>query len=162
VGKQILSADNTAPAAPAALASLLNPQSLAVERIRILLADDHTEFLQELRALLDGQYEIAATVFDGKALTEAVELLQPDLVICDISMPVMTGFEAASRMRSLGLKTKLIFLTIHTSPAYVRRALKLGAQGYISKLRTIEQLMPAISRVLDGGTFISPELQPTR
>lgn len=111
--------------------------------------------------MLGEHYEIAATVADGKALAEAAEALDPDLIISDIGMPVMNGFEAAAKVRALGLKSKLIFLTVRSSPAYIRRALSLGAQGYVSKLRAAEQLLPAIARVLDGDTFVSPELEPS-
>lgn len=147
---------------PARFLSLLKPKARAVERKRILLADDHAEFLEDLRVLIGDRYEIAGAVVDGKALTEAVEALQPDLVISDISMPVMTGFEVASQIRSRGLATKLIFLTVHSSPAYVRRARNLGVQGYVSKLRAVEQLLPAIASVLAGQTYISPELDTPR
>jgi DNA-binding NarL/FixJ family response regulator len=130
-----------------------------VKRKRILLADDHAEFIEDLCVMLGERYEIAGVVADGKALAEAAQALDPDLIISDISMPVMNGFEAASKLRSLGLKTKLIFLTVHSSPVYVRRARLLGVEGYVSKLRTTEQLLQAIASVLDGNTFISPELE---
>lgn len=148
-------------AAPAAFSSPQNRKPFIVERKRILLADDHAEFIEDLCVMLGEHYEIAAAVADGKALAEAAQALDPDLIISDISMPVMNGFEAASKVRALGLKSKLIFLTVHSSPAYVRRARLLGVQGYISKLRTTEQLLPAIASVLDGNIFVSPELEPS-
>ena len=132
-----------------------------MERKRILLADDHPEFIEDLCAILGERYEIAGAVADGKALAEAAQVLQPDLIISDVSMPVMNGFEAVSKLNALGLKSKLIFLTVHSSPAYVKRARSLGVHGYVSKLRTMEQLLPAVSRVLDGNTFVSPELEPS-
>jgi DNA-binding NarL/FixJ family response regulator len=158
---RIFSTGNPAHAAPAALFSLLNRWPFIVDRKRILLADDHAEFMENLCLMLGERYEIVGAVSDGKALAEAAQALDPDLIISDIGMPVMNGFEAASALRSLGLKSKLIFLTVHSAPAYIRRARTLGAQGYVSKLRAAEQLLPAISRVLDGDTFVSPELQPS-
>lgn len=133
-----------------------------MERKRILLADDHPEFLKEIRSLLDAQHDIAGAVADGKALAEAAQALDPDLIISDISMPSMSGFEAASRIRALGLKSRFIFLTVHSSPAYLRKALSLGVEGYVLKLHAAEQLLPAISRVLDGEIFVSPELEVSR
>ena len=129
-----------------------------MERKRILLADDHEGFLRRVRALLDGHYEIVASALDGEELVEAVRTLQPDLVISDITMPAMSGFEAILKIRSLGLKTKFILLTVHSSPAYLRRALSLGVEGYVVKLHTVEQLLTATAAVLGGETFISPQL----
>ncbi len=133
-----------------------------LERKRILLADDHPEFLEEVRSLVDALHDIAGAVADGKALAEAAEALDPDLIISDISMPGMTGFEAASKIRVLGLKSKFIFLTVHSSPAYLRKARSLGVEGYVLKPRAFDQLLPAISSVLAGGTFVSPELEVSR
>jgi DNA-binding NarL/FixJ family response regulator len=134
-------------------------RSTVLERKRILLADDHPGFLEEVRSLLDAHHEIAGAVADGTALAESALALDPDLIICDISMPGMTGFEAATKVRALGLKSKLIFLTVHSSPAYLKKARSLGVEGYVLKLRAFDQLLSAISRVLDGDTFVSPELE---
>jgi DNA-binding NarL/FixJ family response regulator len=161
LSKRILSTGNPVHAAPATVFSLPNRKPFTVERKRILLADDHAEFIEDLCVMLAEHYEIAATVADGKALAEAAQALDPDLIISDIGMPMMNGFEAASKIRALGLKSKLIFLTVHSSPAYIRRARLLGVEGYVSKLRTMEQLLPAIASVLDGNTFVSPELAPS-
>jgi DNA-binding NarL/FixJ family response regulator len=144
---------------PATVLSLLTRRSIALERKRILLADDHPDFIEEVRALLDGHHDIAGAVADGHVLREVAQALDPDLIISDISMPRMNGFEAASEIRSRGLKAKFIFLTIHSSPAYFRRARSLGVEGYVLKLHAFEQLLPAIASVLAGETFVSPQLQ---
>ncbi len=112
--------------------------------------------------MIDAQHDIAGAVADGKALAEAAQALDPDLIISDISMPGMTGFEAASKIRALGLKSRFIFLTVHSSPAYLKKARSLGVEGYVLKPRAFEQLLPAISRVLDGDTFVSPEVEVSR
>lgn len=129
---------------------------------RILIADDQPQFLEYVRTLLGEHYEIAGAVENGQALADAAQRLKPDLIISDISMPGMTGFEAASKIRSLGLEAKLIFLTVVSSPAYVKRALSLGASGYVLKLHAEEQLLTAVSKVLEGGTFVSPEVETTK
>jgi len=130
-----------------------------MSRKRILLADDHVQMLEEIRALLDKEYEIVGAVQNGKTLVEAAQELKPDLIVSDISMPVMTGFEAAAKIRELGLASKLIFLTVQSSAAYVRKARALGADGYVLKVYTNEQLPVAISSVLTGKPYISPQLQ---
>jgi DNA-binding NarL/FixJ family response regulator len=129
-----------------------------MNRKRILLADDHAEMLEEVRALLDKEYEIVGAVQDGKQLVQAAEELKPDLIVSDISMPEMNGFEAAAKIRSLGLSSKLIFLTVQSSPGYLRKARSLGALGYVLKVYTTEQLPLAIASVLAGNPFFSPEL----
>lgn len=124
-------------------------------RNRILLADDNTEFLEDVQPLLSGTYDIVGAVQDGLALVKAASALEPDLIISDISMPVMSGFEAASRIRALGLTAKFIFLTVQTSPAYIRKARSVGASGYVIKAHATEQLPRAVSGVLAGETFFS-------
>lgn len=131
-----------------------------MSRKRILLADDHSEMLDEVRALLDQDYEIVGVVQDGKRLVEAAQELKPDLIVSDISMPEMTGFEAAAKIRQLGLDAKLIFLTVQSSAAYVKKARALGADGYVLKVYTNEQLPVAVSSVLTGGAYFSPQLTP--
>ncbi len=129
-----------------------------LDRKRILIADDHPEFLGDLRSLLISEYDVAGAVQDGRALTEAAQNLAPDLIISDISMPVMSGFEAAARILALRLEAKIIFLTIQSSTAYVAKARSLGAKGYVLKTHATEQLPIAVSKVLAGETFVSPEL----
>lgn len=128
-------------------------------RTRILLADDHAVMHEEVRALLNGDYEIVGAVQNGQTLVEAAQELKPDLIISDISMPVMTGFEAAAKLRELGLAPKLIFLTVQSGTAYLRKARSLGAEGYVLKVYTHEQLAGAVAAVLSGKSYISPQLK---
>ena len=115
--------------------------------------------LEEVRELLGERYEIVGTASDGGALVEAANRLQPDLIISDISMPVLTGFQAAAAIRQSGLPCKLIFLTVQSSPAYLKKARALGANGYVLKVYSGEQLPTAVSHVLQGKSYISPQLQ---
>jgi len=134
-------------------------QDRAVGRKRLLLADDQSVVLQEVRSLLASDYEIVAEVTNGKQLVEAAQNLNPDLIVSDISMPGLNGFEAAATLRALGIGTKLIFLTVQSTPAYVRKARSLGAAGYVLKVYAMEQLPDAVSAVLAGRTYVSPELE---
>jgi two-component system, NarL family, response regulator LiaR len=115
--------------------------------------------LDEVRALLDSDYEIIGTAQNGETLVEAARKLNPDLIISDISMPVMTGFEAAAKIKALGLAPKLIFLTVQSASAYVKKARSLGAAGYVLKAYTHEQLRAAVAKVLTGDTYVSPQLK---
>jgi len=129
-----------------------------MSRKRILLADDHTEMLEEVRTLLSEEYEVVGTVENGRKLVEAAKALNPDLIVSDISMPEMTGFEAAIKIRQCGLSPKIIFLTVQSSPAYLKKARALGADGYVLKVYTNEQLPLAVASVLTGTPYFSPQL----
>jgi DNA-binding NarL/FixJ family response regulator len=114
--------------------------------------------LEEVQNLLQPDYEVVGAVENGAALVEAAQQLKPDLIISDVSMPLMTGFEAAAKIRAAGLNTKLIFLTVQSSQAYLKKARALGAEGYVLKVFVTEQLRPAVDAVLAGKPYFSPEL----
>ncbi len=114
--------------------------------------------LEEVQNLLTNGYEIVGAVENGLALVEAAQQLKPDLIISDISMPQMTGFEAAAKIHAAGLHPKLIFLTVQSSPAYLKKARALGAEGYVLKVFITEQLRSAVDTVLAGGSYTSPQL----
>jgi DNA-binding NarL/FixJ family response regulator len=130
-----------------------------VTRKRVLLADDHAAMLEEVRALLGDDYEVVGAVENGEKLVEAASALNPDVIVSDISMPVMTGFEAAARIRQLGITSRIIFLTVQSSSAYLKKARALGADGYVLKIYTNEQLPLAVASVLTGTPYFSPELR---
>ncbi|MBZ5547471.1 MAG: response regulator transcription factor [Acidobacteriia bacterium] len=127
-------------------------------RKRILLADDHAAMLEEVESLLRADYRIVGSVENGVDLVEAAQRLKPDLIISDISMPVMNGFEAAARIRAAGVTAKLIFLTVQSGAPYVKKARALGADGYVLKAFTAEHLAAAVSAVLAGNPYICPQL----
>jgi DNA-binding NarL/FixJ family response regulator len=125
-------------------------------KIRVLLGDDHAFILDGVRAALRAEYEVVGQANDGRALVEAAERLKPDLVILDISMPLLNGFESAKQIRKIRPSAKLIFLSQHLNPAYLRHALKLGASGYVLKSGSSEELGRAVHAVLHGQTYITP------
>jgi DNA-binding NarL/FixJ family response regulator len=129
-----------------------------VSRKRVLLADDHAAMLEEVRALLDDEYEVVGAVENGQKLVDAASTLKPDVIVSDISMPVMNGFEAAAKIREMGLAARIIFLTVQSSAAYLKKARALGADGYILKVNTNEQLGAAVASVLTGTPYFCPEL----
>jgi DNA-binding NarL/FixJ family response regulator len=125
-------------------------------RTRVLLGDDHAFILDGIRAVLQVQYDVVGQAQDGRALVDAAERLQPDVVILDISMPLLNGFEAALQIKKSRPQVKLIFLSQHLNPAYLRQALKLGASGYVLKSGATAELQQAIREVLRGRTYITP------
>ncbi len=126
-----------------------------MKRIRVLLGDDHALILDGVRASLQDRFEIVGEAYDGKALLAAAEQLKPDVVVLDISMPVLNGFESARLIKKSLPLTKIIFLSQHLNPAYLKHALKAGAAGYVLKSGAREELQQAIDSALHGKTYIT-------
>jgi DNA-binding NarL/FixJ family response regulator len=117
---------------------------------RVIIADDHPSILQRVTEMLSADYEIVAAVGDGSAAVDAAYVLQPDLIVLDISMPVMTGLEAAARIAAIAPPPPILFLTVHEDPVFLEAARQVGACGYVLKRALAADLLPAIKRVLDG------------
>jgi DNA-binding NarL/FixJ family response regulator len=131
-------------------------------RARVLLADDHDALLDKVGWLLDGEFDVIGKVGDGQALLDAAERLKPDLLIMDISMPVMGGIEAAHRLIESGSNARIIFLTVHEDPEFIREAFAAGASGYVIKSRIASDLIVAAREVLGGRSFTSPSSSATK
>ena len=125
---------------------------------RVLMADDHSMILAGLRKLVETECEVVGTVEDGRALVAAARKLRPDLIFLDISMPLLNGLEAARQLRSLVPESKLVFLTMHTSPTYATEAFQAGASGYLLKRSAVSELNLAIKCVLQGQHYLTPSL----
>jgi DNA-binding NarL/FixJ family response regulator len=131
-------------------------------KTRILLADDHPFLIEGLRSLLDTRFEIVGTAADGKTLLDLALDLQPDIVITDISMPIMIGLEVTRRLRELGSKIRIIVLTMHADVDLVREAFRMGASGYVLKSCAVEDLAAAIRSVSEGRLFLADSLAKGR
>ena len=131
--------------------------------VRIVLVEDHTILREGLRALLsaDPKFEIVGEADDGREAVRQVEKLIPDLVVMDLSMPRMTGMDAIREIKRRHPGTKIIALTVHKAEEYLRNTLQAGADGYVLKDATHEELMLAIQNVLKGKTFLSPSVSNT-
>jgi DNA-binding NarL/FixJ family response regulator len=125
-------------------------------RPRVLLADDHFEFLEAESALLRPCFEIVGTANNGASLVSEVQRLKPDVVVVDIEMPGMTGIQAVHKLIHSGSTAKFVFLTIHSDEDFVKACLEEGAQGYVWKSKMKAHLIPAIFAALDGLPYISP------
>ncbi|RPH79833.1 MAG: DNA-binding response regulator [Nitrospiraceae bacterium] len=129
-----------------------------MKKPRVLMADDHSLILAALRKLMEGECEVVGTVEDGRALVEAAQKLRPDLILLDISMPLLNGLEAARQLRTVVPDSKLIFLTMHASPTYATEAFQAGASGYLLKRSAASELSLAIRFVLHGQHYLTPSL----
>lgn len=125
-------------------------------KARILLADDHTLVVEGFRKLLEPEFELVGTVEDGRALLEAAPKLQPDVILLDISMPLLNGIDAARRLKKMMPDVKLIFVTMHADPAYVTEAFRVGATGYVLKRSAAADLLQAVRAVLNGHYYVAP------
>jgi DNA-binding NarL/FixJ family response regulator len=124
-------------------------------RPRVVLADDHREMLLRVTALLAAEFTVVAAVGDGEALVDAEANLHPDLLVIDITMPGISGLEAATVVRQRGSQVPIVFLSVHEEPEFVLAARQAGALGYVSKVRLASDLIPAVRAVLDGRRFVS-------
>lgn len=125
-------------------------------RLRILLADDHKMFVQGLQSLLGDEFDLLPTVGDGQALVEASMRLDPDVVIVDISMPVLNGFDAVRQLKKRASRAKVIFLTMHRDDNLVAEAFRCGGSGYVLKQSAGEELISAINQVVEGRNYVTP------
>jgi len=129
-----------------------------VATIRVLLVDDNGEMLTDLRDELSAEFEIAGTADNGEEAIREVLRLDPDVIVLDVTMPVMNGLQVASSLRGMQRRTKILFLTIHEEPEYISAAFSVGACGYVTKRRLASDLALAIREVSVGRSFLSPSL----
>ena len=129
-----------------------------MEKVRILLGDDHPLFLEGGRRLLEERYEIVGAAPDGRALVEAALQLKPDLILLDISMPLLSGIEAARRIKASLPEVKILFFTMHHERPYLQAAFEAGATGYLLKSATSEELLRAVQEVQKGQLHFPKEL----
>ncbi len=130
----------------------------SMKRTRVVLADDHPLTLEGLRAFLEPHVNTISTVTDGRALVEETLRLRPELVILDITMPLLNGIDAASQIKKSLPGVKLVFVTMHANPAYLEAALNAGGTGYVLKSAAREELLDAIQSVMSGHIYVTPSL----
>jgi two-component system, NarL family, response regulator NreC len=123
---------------------------------RVLIADDHQMVAAGLRRLLEDEADIVATASDGGELMELTRLHRPDIVVADINMPIMSGLDAMRRLKAEGLRSKFVFLTLHTEARLASEAFRAGASGYLLKQAAEAELIEAVRAVAGGLTYLTP------
>jgi DNA-binding NarL/FixJ family response regulator len=129
--------------------------STTLSEVRVLLVDDNEAMLARARTVLTSHCAIVAAVRDGPAALAMAAVLRPDVIILDISLPGMTGFEIARRLRQAGSAAAIVFLTIHEAEEFVLAARNAGGIGYVLKLRMVSDLVPAVLDARAGRPFVS-------
>jgi two-component system response regulator NreC len=132
----------------------------ATGKIRVLLADDHTLVRQGLRSLLEKEADIKVIgeARNGREAVHQVVALKPDVVIMDVSMPRLNGFEATQRIAREAPDTRVVALSMHKGDHHVRALLRAGARGYVVKDAPICELLAAVRAVHGGGCYLHPEI----
>ena len=131
-------------------------------RPRVLLADDHVFLRAAFEKLLAPECDVIGEVPDGRALVTAAELLKPDIIVIDISMPVLNGFEAGRRIKDRLPAVKLVFVTLYDDCDLAAEAFRAGASAYVVKGRAASELRIAIREVSQGRTFVTSPLSVER
>lgn len=131
------------------------------KRTRVLLADDHPAVLQDLRGLLESEFEVVGAVGNGKALLSAVADLAPDVVVTDIAMPELDGMAAAGEILRRSPGARIVFVTVHDESEMAQRGLAIGALGYVVKISAGNDLVPAIHAALHGQRYVSERVMRT-
>jgi DNA-binding NarL/FixJ family response regulator len=126
----------------------------ALNRPRILLADDHRHLLTSATALLAPHFDVVGSASDGEALVIEALRLKPDVIVVDITMPVLSGIDAVRRLRRMGSTARIVFLTIHSEEEFVSACRAEGALAYVLKSKMKAHLMPAIRAALAGEFYI--------
>ena len=127
-------------------------------RPRIFLADDHSLLLEAFSHLLEAKYDVVGTATDGRQALTMVAELKPDVVLMDINMPNLNGFDAGEKLKKILPDIKLIFLTVNEDPEMVTEAFRIGANGYLLKSSAASELFQAIDAVLNGRDYVTPKI----
>jgi len=129
-------------------------------KVRVLLVDDHAVVREGLKALINAQpeLEVVGEASDGQAVVHLAEVLQPDVVVMDFTMPGVNGAEATSRLKAACPSVKVLALTVHEDQGYFRRFFEAGATGYVLKQAPATDVFKAIQVVATGGVYLDPSL----
>jgi len=127
-----------------------------MKRTRVLLADDHKIVLDGLKRILEPEFELIGMVEDGRSLVSQAERLRPDVIVVDISMPLLNGIEAVRQIKKIDPYVKVVFLTMYPDVTYAIRAFEAGAAGYVLKHSASSELVRAVHEAMQGRTYVTP------
>lgn len=128
-------------------------------RLRILIADDHPVIRKQVRSILDAHpfFEVCGEAVDGAKAIEEAQKLEPDVVVLNVNMPILNGFEAAREIKTKVPKSAIVILSSNADERFVEEAKKVGARAYVAKTKAGEALIKAIEVAVTGGDFVLVE-----
>lgn len=129
--------------------------------IRILLVDDHAILVESLKKLLESDFDVVGSAGDGRTMIEMALELKPDVVLLDLTLPVLNGLEAARRLKKRAPDIIIIFLTMNEDRELAAEALLIGAAGYVLKKSAASEVRQAIRSALSGQTFVTASVDPS-
>jgi len=129
-----------------------------VNRSRVLVADDHRIVAEGLRGILEPTYELVGIAENGRELVDQALMLKPDVIVADITMPLLNGLDAMALLQRQDCRSKFVFLTMHKDVTYAAKALRQGAMGYVLKHSASEELLKALKAVFAGEKYVSGEI----
>jgi DNA-binding NarL/FixJ family response regulator len=132
-----------------------------MKRLRVLLVDDHVILVESLKKLLESEFEIVGSAGDGRAMLDMALQLRPDVVLLDVTLPVLNGLEAARRLKKKAPSISIIFLTMNEDRELAAEALRIGAAGYVLKTSAASEVCQAIRAAQSGQTFVTASVDPS-
>ncbi len=127
-----------------------------MKRTRVLIADDHNMVLDAFKHLIENEFEVVGTASDGRSLIKAAAELKPDVIVLDISMPLLNGLDAGRRLKQLAPSVKLVYVTMDQDADLAAQAFRNGASGYLLKNSSASELPKAIREVAMGRSYVTP------
>jgi DNA-binding NarL/FixJ family response regulator len=123
---------------------------------RVVIADDHTLIVEAFKKLLEPACQVIATVTDGRALLTAAQDLRPDVIVLDVTMPLLNGLDAARAIKKMDASIKLVFVTVNEDPDVAAQAFRSGGSAYVLKRSASAELTTAIHEVTRGRSYLTP------
>ena len=131
-----------------------------MDRLRVVLAEDHARMAEQLRKLLEPEFNVVALVADGPSLLQAAEEFRPDVIVTDIMMPGLDGIAATAALLAKHPATRVVLVTVHDDPDLAERGYAAGALAHVSKHSAGHELAPAVRAAMRGERYVSPGVRP--
>lgn len=124
-------------------------------RLRVVIADDHPQIVEQVAALLRPEFDVVATAQDGKSALDCIYRLDPDIALLDLYMPGMSGFDVISTLKASSRRTVAVIMSGYNDPELAKAAIAVGAMAFVTKVRLVEDLLPAMRDAVNGSVFVS-------
>jgi two-component system, NarL family, invasion response regulator UvrY len=131
---------------------------MALSKIKVAIVDDHEDMLSIFKDILEPEFDVVAAVRTGRALLKSLKEIKPDIIIVDINMPEMSGFELTRKILQEDIEARIILLSAHKDRQIVEEGFSSGAKGFVLKHTAYEDLVDAVSKIIHGNSYVSPSI----